>query len=158
MVFRSKFRIIACVLFLRISFLSVLFFKRFFPTMHSSAVSLFQHSIKKLYQVKTWRWSNTQSWKSLFPKKSRFTEYEIVQMWNLFKVHKHHKNSKFCPGQSLGEGLKKYRNFFMAIAIKRRIPPPLNGTNFHLFFYPTFFFCNCILLIWNEFYTRSQSK
>ena len=34
------------------------------------------------------------------------------------------------------------------------------GTNFHPFFYPTFFFCNsfAILLIWNGFYTWSKFK
>ena len=37
-------------------------------------------------------------------------------------------------------------------------PAPPNCTNFHPFFYPTFFFCNLILIIWNEFYTWSHSK
>ena len=32
------------------------------------------------------------------------------------------------------------------------------GSNFHPFFTPCFFFCNWILLIWNGFYTWSQSK
>ena len=36
-------------------------------------------------------------------------------------------------------------------------PPPLNGTNFQTFFYPTFFFCNWILHIWNGFYTSKIS-
>ena len=35
--------------------------------------------------------------------------------------------------------------------------PPLNGTNFRTFFYPTFFFCNGILHIWNGFYTSKIS-
>ena len=38
-----------------------------------------------------------------------------------------------------------------------RPPTPLNGTNFQTFFYPTFFFCNWILHIWNRFYTSKIS-
>ena len=40
----------------------------------------------------------------------------------------------------------------MVFAIRRR-PPPLNGTNFQTFFYPTFFFCNWILHIYETDFT-----
>ena len=36
--------------------------------------------------------------------------------------------------------------------------PRPNGHNFQIFFYPTFFFCNWILNIWNRFYTSKISR
>ena len=48
--------------------------------------------------------------------------------------------------------------FLMEFPIERSPLPPLDGHNFHPFFYPTFFLRNLILLIWNGFYIWSQSK
>ena len=41
---------------------------------------------------------------------------------------------------SLWKRLEKNEKFKMAFAIRRRSPPPLNGTNFQTFYYPIFSF------------------
>ena len=56
----------------------------------------------------------------------------------------------WAPWQCLGMGL------LILKAWRLSLPP--KKTNFQTSFYPTFFFCNWILHIWNGFYTWSHSK
>ena len=54
------------------------------------------------------------------------------------QLQKKKNGVKKCLEIREGCGKSKWK-FKMAFAIRRPTPPPLNGTNFQTFFYPTFF-------------------
>ena len=91
------------------------------------------------------------------PQKLTNAKWRWWWKYKIIPTQKHRKDQYWAP--LLREGCKKSKwKFKMAFAIRCPTPPPpLMAQISRHFFYPTFFFCNWILHIWNGFYTSKIS-
>ena len=99
-------------------------------------------------------WSDPFQESDLLLSSPRFNSLPLLLLVNMVKNSLTWKNYNWKLGKVSNN---QNGNLRWHLPLGVRPPTPLNGTNFQTFFYPTFFFCNWILHIWNGFYTSKIS-